>query len=107
MNIREATLKAADHIEQNPEQFQYSAVTVPACGTKGCAAGWIAHFANAKEGESVTEEEVSQKLLGVPYWTFDERMDHLAPRWMRSATECAKGLRLYAEKYLTSEQVSS
>jgi hypothetical protein len=45
VTIREAILKAADHIEQNPERYDFSSCETPDCGTPGCMIGWIGHFA--------------------------------------------------------------
>ena len=45
--IREAILKAADHIERNPREFNFSSTSIPSergCGTPGCALGWIGYF---------------------------------------------------------------
>jgi hypothetical protein len=44
MNIRQAILKAADHIEQNPHLYEFYQNEVPECGTPGCMLGWIGHF---------------------------------------------------------------
>ena len=52
MNVREAILAAADHIETYPKKFSFASVEVPSrrsCGTPGCALGWIGHFAGSIE----------------------------------------------------------
>lgn len=51
MNIRQAILKAADHIEQNPDHFRYVSNDRPdaGCGTPGCMLGWIGIFLGMKE----------------------------------------------------------
>jgi hypothetical protein len=48
MNIRQAVLKAADHIERNPHLYEFYRNEVPECGTPGCMLGWIGHFLGVK-----------------------------------------------------------
>lgn len=105
MNLREAILKAADHIENNPAQFNYGCISVPECGTQACAAGWICFFLDVPAGQNAAGLELADTALGIPYDEFDHRMDIMSAidgdngRWMRDASACAKALRRYADDY--------
>lgn len=44
MDIYNAILKAADHIEKEPHLYNFYCNRVPDCGTPGCMLGWIGHF---------------------------------------------------------------
>lgn len=44
MEIYNAIMKAADHIERNPHSYNFFNSVVPECGTQGCMLGWIGHF---------------------------------------------------------------
>jgi hypothetical protein len=120
MNIRQAILRAADHIESTPKEFNFQSVYIPdgpGCGTPGCALGWIGHFAGydeqravAESGDSATVLYIGRKVLGVKCEghmlnrnEFYARMDTLAGGWQHGAVACARGLRLYADKYHPAE----
>lgn len=107
MNIREAILKAADHIERNPGDFNFNTSRVPhPCKTPGCALGWVGFFLRV-EGE---DDFLNRTALvcGVPAlkrggFTRSEgefyfRMNQFGI-WFSNAAECARCLRLYADKY--------
>ncbi len=103
MNIRQAILKAANHIESNPERFDYGSCGIPeheTCGTPGCAVGWVAFFAGQKECNEPMNA-ICARTLGIDFWnTFIRRMDTLDDQsWRFTASQCAKHLRLYADKY--------
>jgi len=95
----EAIMKAANHIESNPNLFGFTVSTIPECGTPGCALGWIAFFSGMKVGRCVLE--TAAEALGFPEKEFEyhmghpfyERMDDLVgeSRWTESAELCAKG----------------
>lgn len=51
--IREAILRAADHIEQNPWLYNYAYTRTPDCGTPACMWGWIGFFLGYAKGESI------------------------------------------------------
>jgi hypothetical protein len=106
MNIRDAILQAADHIEGNPTDFYFSATDVPDnCGTPGCALGWIGFFAGVRRGSpyyTVCDQ------LGLPVApvsledgdrSFYDRMHSVSEDWVNDPLECARALRLYADKY--------
>lgn len=98
MNLREAILKAADHIEANPGLFDFGIPMVPNnCWARGCALGWIGYFADV-QGESISK--VSTQLLGLrDSGVFYGRMNEWGADWDDTATEAARALRLYADKY--------
>lgn len=99
LSVYQAIMKAADHIERNPREFSFGRVFVPtACGTPGCALGWIDFF--LKTSSRVNPGWITSDPLGVDDSLFYARMKELAsPHWVVEASECVAGLRLYAEKY--------
>jgi hypothetical protein len=116
MNIRDAILKAADHIERNPAEFRFASIAIPGgpgCGTPGCALGWIGAFGgleaachgfnrSANEMLELPSEFLSGSLHGPTIeYAFYNRMDALCGSisWRVSASECARSMRLYADKY--------
>lgn len=109
MDIYSAVMKAADHIERNPQDFNYDAVTLPGVPRSldrtpdncGCAIGWIMHMAGVKRTPFFGFSEFAGALNAGSPPEFYVRMSGFAPGWERDASLCAKGLRLYAQKYLT------
>lgn len=111
MNIRQAILKAADHIERNPGQFNFMAAGVPhPCGSPGCALGWTGHFMGCTDGFNevcsvmglaITRPELPE--LGE--FDFYNRMDAINGDngWRWEASKCAATMRLYADKYHPAE----
>lgn len=113
MEIRQAILKAADHIEATPNDFDFSASGIPhACGTPGCALGWIGHFLGLadKNAWHVSYTKASG-ALGVGHYEFYTRMTEVegggpnweVGQWPLNAPACARTLRLYADKYHPAE----
>ncbi len=101
MNIREAILKAADHIEAYPQWFDYNPVIVPSrsCGTPGCALGWIGFFMGLGK-KSVADVAFRMDLLGGSMEFYDGMNKvNKSAGWISNAEKCAKALRLYADKY--------
>lgn len=110
MNIYDAMMKAADHIERNPRLFNFDMCSIPGdCGTPGCALGWIGYFAGIKNDD---EKEIGavaghvsggcrieESLLRISQRQFYERMDEFNSWWNMSARKCAHAMRLYAAKY--------
>jgi hypothetical protein len=48
MNIRNAFLRAADHIERNPKDYDFCNNEKPTCDTPGCLIGWVGVFAQVQ-----------------------------------------------------------
>lgn len=99
MGAYEATLATAKLFEQRPELFDYSQTLIPDCGAPGCALGYIGHFMGH------TGEIDGEQTVRVGSGDFYNQMRSLAPNWIFSSVICAKGLRLYAEKYLRSDHI--
>ena len=111
--VYEAIMKAADHIERNPEDFNFMSVAIPSCGTPGCALGWIGSFGGLSKGscgfsDAATDLlKLEPELLGgsgsceTSEFAFYNRMDALCGNmlWRKAAHVCADALRKYAEKY--------
>lgn len=112
MNNYEAILAAAAHIELHPETYEFWNNDVPrACEDNACALGWIGYFLGL-EPRTSAQYEVANLRLGIDPAKFYSTMDGLLsldllsePGWRRSPSLCAKGLRLYAQKYLMPEAV--
>ena len=104
MNVREAILKAAAHIEKNPNEFDFMAVCFPepGCGTPGCALSWIGSFLGKRATYGVTT--LSIEVLAVSTWTFYERMKQFENNWRHEADSCARALRQYADAYHPATQ---
>ena len=100
MNVYEAIMKAADHIEMNPHLFNFTEVRVPSCSTPGCAVGWIAHFRGMEPRICGITTDAGAEALGYCYNQFIYQMDDLnGVTWRFSAEKCAAAMRLYAKKY--------
>jgi hypothetical protein len=100
MNTREAILKAADHIERNPHLFRFSRTEIPDCGTPGCALGWIGFFMGIEVGACILS---TQPAIASDRDFYDRMTALTDPFWIVSSETCAKGLRLYANKYHPAE----
>jgi len=118
MKIREAILKAADSIEQNPKLFNFGSCYAPNtdCGTPGCALGWIglhAGMAINTRGDRIGKfvgslDGVANLTIGdKDAFTFYFRMSKLESLWKSSASMCAKTLRFYADKYHPVDNIPS
>ena len=100
MNAYEATLATADLFERRPELFKFSNLFVPECGSPGCIIGYFDAFMGRPSGTLIDGES-----LGVSRLDFYDRMSSLEPGCFHDAALCAKGLRLYADKYLSSDAI--
>ena len=107
--LKAGILKAADFIEANPNQFDFGETDVPhTCDSPGCALGWIHHFSGIKGvayGRQLIQYVIDAEHLfghGVSDQDFYDRMTELVgtAKWRDEAALCAKGLRLYAEKFV-------
>lgn len=111
MNIRQAILAAADHIEGNPADFNFFKIDVPdSCGTPGCALGWIGHFLRVKPAYRVAITMDVARAMGFPpqetlpeygdTTVFYDRMDVVSDGiWRLDFAKCAAALRAYADKF--------
>lgn len=109
MNVYDAIMKAAEHIESHPNEFDFLRFCIPACGSPGCALGWIGCFAGIPADMCGATTMVPYKVLGFDQSEcmadakFYRRLHELVgtEKWKTSASLCAKALRLYAAKYHT------
>lgn len=113
MNIYQATLAAADHIERNPGNYDFcGAVRSPSStADKGCLIGWIAYFvgeaADQPCGSQSDDAPLARRLVGVSFAEFEERFTPLVLRNGGSYSDAgpsAAALREYAAKYLAKPQ---
>lgn len=119
MSFRDAILQAAKHIEEDPQDFQFMTWKIPnSCGSPGCALGWVGYFAGVDIGNASTVA----KAMGYedPYevdradMSFYRDVEALLPKtgkesylnWQTDPKVCAKGLRLYADKYYPVEETA-
>src|SRR6266853_1444079 len=106
-----ALMKAADHIEANPDYFNFAAVEVPKnLSRQGCAIGWTAYFFERAKIQKwfrkvtpgnfwIAGDETSKEMFGVDQRGFFLRMASLQ-QWFRiKPLDCAKALRQYAARY--------
>lgn len=129
MTPYQAVMAAADHIETNPKEFDFSTYTqpkAPNCGTPGCALGWIATFGKVPSENFFPTSavgcwdrlELSRFMRDSEFdeRSFYKRMNALAPAlknnnryehcwqaqfvWTQDPKVCADTLRKYAQKYL-------
>ena len=124
--IYQAIRKAADQIEAHPERFKINAIVIPekggACGSPGCALGWISHYYGVNPIKGYYRGLIRAMRIDDDN-EFYERMAQLVGihipankticswsdlgEWTRDAAECARLLRLYAEKYHTRSGLTS
>lgn len=104
MNIYNAIMKAADHIEKHPERFDYWSTMVPHSeGCQACLLGWIGFYF----GQTIRDDihgPIDQRitLLGVHYSVFYAaiaKMSDVASLSQADPKRLAAGLRLYAAEY--------
>lgn len=99
MNIREAILKAADHIERNPRDFNWRSVVVPKSrGFPGCAVGWIGHFLG-HEHSATGFRNAAIQVFNNDERQFYSDMWKISDSWTGDAAECARALRIYADAH--------
>lgn len=121
MEIYDAILAAADHIEAHPKEFDFGQPKVPkgpGCGSPGCALGWIGAFYGRPDDKYFGYRRVAREILGLSpedrrdsqgrTWgdgdgdegdAFYNRMDEFESEWQWNVAACARALRLYAKKY--------
>lgn len=101
MNIYNAIMAAADSIELRPALFDFGRIKIPACGTPGCAVGWIGHYLGLPTGEGIHLVEKAIGDIGIFYNRMASIHQTTADSgwWRDSAEICANNLRAYAAKY--------
>ena len=108
MNTRDAILKAADHIERHPDQFDFTSIDLPQCGSPACALGWIAFFLGG--GKAYRQQRRAhigycslgcnvETWLGIDALRFYRRLFEIQPGWSRDARLCSAALRRYVRRY--------
>lgn len=114
MKLRDAILKAADHIEANPSLYDFGRFKSPECDTPACMVGWVAHFMGVPAGLNVWSGLFDGPgcigVMGVDDSAFMHRMMVLSVEhdvWPAvNPTEAPEALRLYADKYCPAEPVT-
>lgn len=110
---REAILKAAAHIEQHPESYDFMRTRTPAVGDSACLLGWIGHFMGM--GDYVPIGNVAEALgfkvtLALDHcFEFYNAITKLEParelsgrhgyEWNFRADVAARAMRKYAETF--------
>ena len=103
-DIRQAILKAANHIEANPGLFDFQSLEVPGCGTPGCIVGWVGHFMGVEHGTNCWGDDCVG-IMGVESNAFFDRMlelqeqDETEEPFTSDVGVAARFMRLYADKY--------
>lgn len=106
MNLYNAIMKAADHIERDPESYNFGRIHVPDCGTQGCMLGWIGFYAGVTVGSDVLTK-VGHDLLheaGNRHsdLSFYDKLGN--QRYTQDVRAAVSGLRLYAETYWSHQK---
>ena len=109
--LRQAILLTADHIEQNPETYDFMSVRIPDCGTPGCLIGWVESFLGLSEQQRLLIVLLGHATfgdcMGVTAPVFYSRMNNIQPWWRRhwhfNAKSAATSLRKYADLYHPEE----
>jgi hypothetical protein len=96
VDIRTAILKAAEHVERHPDDWNFFSIRTPTCGSQGCAIGWVAAYMDM----SGFVHELCFKVFGVRNEEFYDRMRALGCQLACALPlQVAQGLRAYANKY--------
>lgn len=97
MNVRQAILAAADHIERNPASYEFYALYVPSdTSCKACMLGWVGYMLGM-HGEP---NNAVKRRLGLP--AFDGYLlisETSGLRDFHCIEQVCKALRAYADKY--------
>jgi len=103
--MREAFLKAADHIERHPSRFDFLRVRVPVSPRDcGCALGWVGYFYGLRDcsfGEIlryIHPERANSDWSGLDR-AFYNAMAGGRHYWQQDAALCAQRLRAYADQH--------
>ena len=104
MNIYNAILKAADHIERNPHLYDFYRSNVPNCGTPGCMLGWIGHFMGIPKGANIYTAVGPRLNIGICIqsqmgWKGGTGKDPNERRPANDATIAAAVMRQFAQRF--------
>jgi hypothetical protein len=115
MNLYNAIMKAAEHIERNPESYRFFSHRVPECGMPGCLWGHIgAQLGMVGACNMEVAVKMAKDSTGHLYSFMDLRWNRMpsdSPErtkllaWHHNAKVAAEGLREYAEKYHGHEKL--
>lgn len=114
--VRNAILSAADHIEQQPQCWEWFSVNIPnEPNEQACALGWIGFFYGKDKIEDPDHPHltgirtVSKKVLGLKdtfsFYNQVREFCDVEPQSisnLENGTDRANVLRLYANKYFPS-----
>lgn len=108
MNVRQALLAAADHIEARPQAYCFKNSNKPDCGSPGCLMGWVGFFAEVKDKDKRDWDtpgyanQVAKEVLGLNGWAhFFGLGSELGDfsKYTQDSKQAAGMLRAYADKY--------
>ncbi len=99
--IRAAILRAADHIERNPQSYDFVRSDTPStdCGTTACMWGWIGYFLGMP-AHSLNAQVATACGIGSP-GSCNTR--HLYSFCKSCRVDVPNELRRYADKYFPAE----
>lgn len=101
---RQALLKTANHIEENPGRYSFFQGHKPksekACG---CVLSWTGFFLDQDSSPFYGYCNQVAARFNTDDDTFYTRMNRLASGWMYDAERAAQGIRRYVKKYLTKK----
>lgn len=104
--MREAILKAADHIQSNPSvlNFEMCRPSDP----QGCPLVWISRFGGFYEKAGETAKRMIGEGPGDSTLRFFERMNEIAGdmNWISNPDVCARSLRVYADRFYPVKQIT-
>lgn len=108
MNVRQALLAAADHIEAKPQAYCFRNSNKPDCGSPGCLMGWVGFFAEVKDKDNRDwaapgyANQVAQEVLGLTSWSHFTNLGSQLGAFSnhtQDSKQAAGMLRAYADKY--------
>lgn len=109
MNIREAILRAAKRIEDEPSSYNWGRTSVPYCGTTACMWGWIGFELGLPHG--LSNIDVAKKI-GVQethhlykFCIEQDGQGHFQREGRLAALAAAIALRKYADRYFPAPKV--
>lgn len=112
MNVYQAIIATAQLFEQRPERYEFRSIEIPApgpaCGSTGCAIGWIAYFLGYPPDPNTTRnfDNTAELITGEEYEAdevFYRQLDQVrcypSANWRNEASACAETLREYAKEH--------